>query len=342
MELADIDYELPMSAVAQTPAEPRDSARLLVDRGAADPDHSVVRDLPEHLREGDLLVLNETKVLPARLELNRASGGRVEVLLLESHDDERRSWTALVRPGRKMNRGEVLWADGRPVVEVEGRGDDGGTFRVAVLGEDPDLVIHSVGRLPLPPYITEKPADESRYQTVYAVTEGSAAAPTAGLHFTHELLGRIEASGVGIARVELTVGLDTFRPVTTPDPREHPIHTESYRVPEATMDACRSARRVVAVGTTVTRALESAASSGRLAGRSNLLISRGHDWRVVDVLMTNFHMPRTSLLLLVDAFVGARWRRLYEVALHERYRFLSFGDAMLLDRGLANPSDGGA
>lgn len=340
MDLSDIDYELPPSAIAQTPADPRDSARLLIDRGDSEPGHLTVRDLPGELREGDLLVLNETKVLPARMELRRASGGRVEILLLEPLDDDRRRWSALVRPGRKMRRGEELWADDRPVVAIDGRGGDEATFHVALIGDDPDAVIHSVGTLPLPPYITVTPDDQSRYQTVYAKTEGSAAAPTAGLHFTHELLDRIAAKGVEIGRVELVVGLDTFKPVTAPDPRNHPIHSESYRVPESVMEACRRAERVVAVGTTVTRALETAAASGRLSGRSNLLISRGHEWRVVDVLMTNFHMPRTSLLMLIEAFVGPRWRRLYESALGEGYRFLSFGDAMLLDRHAIADSNG--
>lgn len=332
MDLADIDYDLPESAVGQVPAEPRDSARLLLDRGVRSPGHARVRDLPRELREGDLLVLNETKVLPARLELARTSGGQVEVLLLEPLDRSRRTWTALVRPGRKMRTGEELWSDDRPVVVVEGRGDVEGTFRVTVLGDDPDVTIRSTGSLPLPPYITSRPADDSRYQTVYAASEGSAAAPTAGLHFTHRLLREIADAGVTIAHVDLVVGIDTFKPVTVADPTRHPIHTESYRVPEQVMESCRTASRVVAVGTTVTRALETAAATGNLCGRSDLLISRGHQWRIVDLLMTNFHMPRTSLLLLVDAFVGPRWRALYESALAEGYRFLSFGDAMLLDR----------
>jgi S-adenosylmethionine:tRNA ribosyltransferase-isomerase len=186
--------------------------------------------------------------------------------------------------------------------------------------------------LPLPPYIVAPLDDPERYQTVYAVPPGSAAAPTAGLHFTPELLDRLAGRGIRRANVELVVGLDTFQPISTADPRDHPMHTERYRVPPATMDAVGQARRVVAVGTTAVRALESAVARGRLEGRTDLFIHRGFDWQVVDLLMTNFHLPRTTLLMMIDAFVGARWRRLYATALASDYRFLSFGDAMLLDR----------
>ncbi|MFM7898105.1 MAG: S-adenosylmethionine:tRNA ribosyltransferase-isomerase, partial [Actinomycetota bacterium] len=183
-------------------------------------------------------------------------------------------------------------------------------------------------------YITQRLSDQSRYQTVYARDAKSAAAPTAGLHFTPELLARIRAMGVATVSVELVVGLDTFAPVTTDDPRDHVIHTESYHVPAETLAAVEAARRVVAVGTTATRALESAATSGELNGRTKLFISRGYEFKLVDLLMTNFHMPRTTLLMMIDAFVGDRWRDLYAAAIAERYRMLSFGDAMLLDRSL--------
>lgn len=188
--------------------------------------------------------------------------------------------------------------------------------------------------MPLPPYIRGSLKDRERYQTVYARDARSAAAPTAGLHFTEELLARITGKGVTLARVELVVGLDTFKPVTEENPLEHRIHTESYSVPGETLAACAGAERVVAVGTTAARALESAASTGEPSGRTSLFITRGHEWKSVDLLLTNFHMPRTSLLLMIDSFIGPRWRRLYAEAVAERYRFLSFGDAMLLDRSL--------
>jgi S-adenosylmethionine:tRNA ribosyltransferase-isomerase len=338
MRLADFDYVLPEERIAQTPIDPRDAARLLVDRGGAAPEHRHVRDLPAILRPGDLLVVNETKVIPARLPLRRATGGAAEVLMLEPLDGERRLWEALVRPARKLRPGErLLSADGDPIIEVGDRTEAGDTFTVAVLGPVDSLeLLADHGEMPLPPYITERLADPDRYQTVYAREPGSAAAPTAGLHFTPELLERLAAVGVDLAKVELIVGLDTFRPVTEDDPATHPMHTERYRVPQDTIERCRATRaaggRVVAVGTTSVRALESAATRGELAGRTDLFIHAGYDWQLVDVLMTNFHLPRTTLLMMVHAFVGDRWRTLYDEALRERYRFLSFGDAMLLDR----------
>ena len=338
MELAEFDYDLPQERIAQTPIEPRDSARLLVDRGSEAPQHRHVRDLVEVLRPGDLLVVNETKVIPARLALRRATGGAAEVLMLEPLDGERRTWEALVRPARKLKPGEVLFSpDGEPVVEVGGRTAAGDTFTVSLVGPTDDRldsleVLGRHGEMPLPPYITERLDRPDRYQTVYAREPGSAAAPTAGLHFTPELLAALDARGVGRATVELVVGLDTFRPIGTDDPLDHRMHTERYRVPAETIERCRAAERVVAVGTTSVRALESAAARGELEGRTDIFIHRGHDWQVVDLLMTNFHMPRTTLLMMIDAFVGARWRSLYGEALREGYRFLSFGDAMLLDR----------
>jgi S-adenosylmethionine:tRNA ribosyltransferase-isomerase len=239
-----------------------------------------------------------------------------------------------VRPARKLRSGEVLFsADGTPLVEVGARTDAGDTFEVTVLGDDdPVTTLERHGHTPLPPYITAPLADSERYQTVYASAPGSAAAPTAGLHFTPELLATIAAAGIELARVELVVGLDTFAPVTADDPRHHPMHSERYRVPAEVMAQCREARRVVAVGTTSVRALESAAVFGELEGRTRLFIHRPYEWNVVDVMMTNFHMPRTTLLMMIDAFVGPRWRDLYAAALDAQYRFLSFGDAMLLDR----------
>ncbi len=333
VRLSDFDYELPEDRIAQTPVEPRDAARLLVDRGNAEPEHHHVRDLPELLEPGDLLVLNETRVIPARLRLHRPTGGAAEVLLLEPLDRDRRTWEALVRPGAKVKLGEELLAGERPLVRMGTRTAAGDTFEVELLGEgEPLELLERHGEMPLPPYIHERLADPDRYQTVFAAEPGSAAAPTAGLHLTQGSFEQLAARGVEIARVELVVGLDTFQPISTENPLDHPMHTERYRVPAATMDACRSARRVVAVGTTAVRALESAASRGVLAGRTDLFIHRGFDWQVVDLLMTNFHLPRTTLLMMIDAFVGPRWRDLYAAALASDYRFLSFGDAMLLER----------
>ncbi|MGA1362049.1 MAG: tRNA preQ1(34) S-adenosylmethionine ribosyltransferase-isomerase QueA [Ilumatobacteraceae bacterium] len=331
MRLSDIDYHLPEELIAQSPVEPRDSARLLVDTGG-EPRDAAVSDLDSLLRDGDLLVVNDTRVLPVRLSLHRASGGAAEVFLLESCDDSGAAWEAMVRPARKLREGEVLQHDGVPAVRIGPRTAAGDTFEVELLGDDPSGLPMRIGSVPLPPYIRDPLADPERYQTVYAREPRSAAAPTAGLHFTPALLERLSLCGVATANVELVVGIDTFKPVTEDDPTRHRIHTERYCVPESTVAAVRDARRVVAVGTTAARALESVAATGKREGRTSLFISRGHEWRSVDLLMTNFHMPRTTLLLMIDSFVGPRWRDLYAHAVRERYRFLSFGDAMLLDR----------
>jgi S-adenosylmethionine:tRNA ribosyltransferase-isomerase len=333
MRRDDFEYELPDDLIAQTPVEPRDSARLLVDRGSSAPTDHRVAELPELLRDGDLLVVNTTKVIPARLHLARHSGGAVEVLLLEPVDGARRSWEALVRPARKLRAGERLVVGGREVVEVQGRSTSGDTMIVDLLGEaDPVVQLQELGEMPLPPYIRERLVDQNRYQTVYAEQPGSAAAPTAGLHLTERIFADLAGRGVQRADVELVVGLDTFRPIATVEVSDHRMHTERYRVPDATAEACRQARRVVAVGTTAVRALESAAATGRTEGRTDLFIRRPFDWQVVDVMMTNFHLPGTTLLVMIDAFVGERWRRLYSTAIERQYRFLSFGDAMLLNR----------
>jgi len=318
------DYDLPAAAIAQVPAEPRDAARLLVSLeagGAAA--HLQVADLAELLGPGDLLVLNDTRVLPARLRLRRATGGAVEVLLLEP-DDEPRTWTALVRPGRRLPPGTRVEGPGLAV--VIGERIDGGRRRVEVQGS-----IAEHGVVPLPPYIHATLMDPERYQTVYARRSGSVAAPTAGLHLTSALLDRCRAAGAEIARVDLAVGLDTFKPLAVDDLDAHVMHTERYSVPAATMEACGRAQRVIAVGTSTVRALESAAR-GDLEGRTDLFIRHPFEFRVVDVLLTNFHVPRSTLLVLLDAFIGARWRDLYARALVDGYRFLSFGDAMLVGR----------
>ncbi|MGE0877578.1 MAG: tRNA preQ1(34) S-adenosylmethionine ribosyltransferase-isomerase QueA [Acidimicrobiia bacterium] len=338
MLMDEFEYALTEDAVAQAPCSPRDAARLLVDNGAGrEPSHRHVYDLPELLREGDLLVVNDTRVLPARLRLQRESGGQVEVLLLHKvGSDESTTWEAMVRPSRKLHVGEIL-RFGHPsnddlTVEVGERVGDGATRFVtlhALDSQEKALARH--GTVPLPPYIHTPLEDPERYQTVYARRPASVAAPTAGLHLTDAVFAGLAAKGIDVARVELIVGLDTFRPVAVDDPADHVIHTEQFRVEPDVLERCRAARRVVAVGTTTVRALESAAR-GLSGDRTDLFIRRGFDWQVVDVLMTNFHLPRTTLLLLVDAFMGPRWRDLYDTALAEGYRFLSFGDAMLLQR----------
>jgi S-adenosylmethionine:tRNA ribosyltransferase-isomerase len=332
MRLEEFDYDLPEARIAQVPLEPRDAARLLVDRGSAPPEHRRVADLPALLRPGDVVVVNESRVLPARLRLRRSSGGAAEVLLLEPTTVDRTTWEALIRPARRLRTGEELLApDGRALLVVGERTAAGDTFAVRLCGQ-PEELLESYGEVPLPPYIHTRLDDPERYQTVYATRPGSAAAPTAGLHLTPELVARIRAAGVPVVAVELAVGLDTFQPVSEADPRDHHMHSERYRVPEATWTACQDADRVVAVGTTTVRALETVASRGRLEGRTEIFLHRGAGPQVVDVLLTNFHLPRTTLLMMIDAFVGHRWRSLYATALDEGYRFLSFGDAMLLDR----------
>lgn len=338
MDASELDYPLPPERIAQQPVEPRDAARLLVDRGAgAPPDHRTVADLPDLLEPGDLLVLNDTRVIPARLRLRKPTGGAVEVLLLERRPEG--DWEALVRPSRRVPVGARL----RPEAEVAGDvevevgevlGDDGRRRVVVHGGTDDDLaVLDRAGEVPLPPYIHEPLAEVDRYQTVYAQRPGSVAAPTAGLHLTHEVLDACRASGVEIATVELVVGLGTFRPITTDRVEDHPMHAERYRVPPETAAAVAAhAGRVVAVGTTVVRTLEAWAATGELEGATSLFIRGDHPWAVVDRLLTNFHVPRSSLIALVDAFIGPRWRDLYATAVAEEYRFLSFGDAMLLTR----------
>ena len=340
MDISHIDYVLPEELIAQTPLEPRDSARLLVD-AANGIEHRHVRDIVEYLRSGDVLVVNHTRVLPARLKLKRRTGGAVEVLLLEERDADQMQWEALVRPGGKLSMGEeLLDAEGNVMVKIGDRTDAGDTFFVrfvARTNEEAMQRILKTGEMPLPPYITTSLADQSRYQTVFAHDQKSSAAPTAGLHFTPELLARIRDASVEIYEVELVVGLDTFKPISVENPLDHVIHTESYRVPAETLDACNRARarggRVIAIGTTATRALESAATFGDLQGRTNLFITPGYQWKVVDMMMTNFHMPRTTLLLMVESFIGEKWRAIYSEAIEQRYRLLSFGDAMLLYRG---------
>lgn len=336
MDVAHYDYDLPSSAIAQVPAEPRDAARLLIDEGPGQaPRHGTIPDLASLVRPGDAVVVNTTRVLPARLRLVKPTGGAVEVLLLEPTDGEVGSatqWEALVRPSRKVAPGTALPAGDDLTVHV---GEDLGDGRRAVLlelrgGTDVLGALQRHGQVPLPPYITAGLADPERYQTTYAEHPGSVAAPTAGLHLTPAVLDAVRRAGAEVHAVELVVGLGTFRPISVDRVEDHQMHAEAYRVPEATVQACEQAERVIAVGTTTVRALESVAASGRLEGRTELFIRGDHPFAMVDLLMTNFHQPRSSLLVLVEAFVGPRWRHLYSEAQAAGYRFLSFGDAMLL------------
>lgn len=329
MKISEFDYDLPSQLIAQEPCEPRDAARLLIDRGATTPDDGTMTDLAHLVGPGDLVVVNETRVLPARIHLRKRTGGEVEILLLDERDENR--WQVLARPGRRLRAGTELLSGDAVIGFVTGRDpDDGTTFEVEFCV--PLDVATRDGEVPLPPYITTPLRDRDRYQTMFAQEAASAAAPTAGLHFTPRLVDAICAVGAEIASVELVVGLDTFRPVTVEDLDDHTMHSERYRVPSDTLDRCREANRVIAVGTTSARALESAALTGSLNGRTDLFIRSGHEWRVVDLLLTNFHLPRSTLLVMIHALVGDRWRHLYEHAIEQDYRMLSFGDAMLLNR----------
>jgi S-adenosylmethionine:tRNA ribosyltransferase-isomerase len=308
MESTELEYDLPQELIAQHPPERRDASRLLVyERATGDVRHRIFGDLPEEL-SGELAVVNDTRVVPARIRIEQPKG---EVLLLEHEGGG--EWLALARPTRRLRAGRRYG----PVELLEHLGE--GRWRVR-LGGEPG------GEAPLPPYITEPLADPDRYQTVYADEAGSAAAPTAGLHFTPELLARLDPE-----RVTLHVGLDTFRPLTTATLEEHELHGERYSVEPEAWERIRTADRVLAVGTTTVRVLETVVRSGLLQGRTRLFITPGFEFRRVDALLTNFHLPRSTLLALVMAFAGVEeTRRLYELAIAERYRFYSFGDAMLI------------
>ena len=313
MDSTELDYELPPELIAQRPTELRDDSRLLVyERSTGAVRHrSRFRELPEELA-GELVVVNDTRVVPARLKLRRETGGAAEVLLLGQLDGDG-TWEGLARPSRRLKAGERLG----PVELLEPLGE--GRWRLRLSGE-PE------GEAPLPPYITTPLADPARYQTVYADEAGSAAAPTAGLHFTPELLSRLE-----VEHVTLHVGLDTFRPLTAPTLEQHQLHGERYSVRPEAWERIRAAPRVLAVGTTTVRVLETLARGAELEGRTDLFVTPGVEFRRVDALLTNFHLPRSTLLGLVMAFAGVEeTRRLYQLAIGERYRFYSFGDAMLI------------
>ena len=356
MDIAEFDYTLPPERIAQTPVEPRDSSRLLVlhrDTGAIE--HRVFREIGEYLRPGDLLVANQSRVLPARLRgAKEGSGGSIELLLLAVRADlGPDTWEALVRPGRRVREGQRLtFGGGELVAEVLDRTEAGGRV-VRLLPREGTLAaaLDHLGSMPLPPYIHTPLADRERYQTVYAREPGSAAAPTAGLHFTPDLLARLEAQGVEMAFVTLHIGLDTFRPVSEATLEEHAMHSEEIDLDGTAAGRINAARerggRIVAVGTTAVRTLESAAAiaderrvAGEVApgtvvvpyrGRTSLFILPGYRFRAVDALITNFHLPRSTLIAMVSAFAGReRTLAAYAEAVERGYRFYSFGDAMLI------------
>lgn len=336
----DFDYDLPPEYIAQTPAEPRDSARLMVlDRATGAITHAVFRDLGRFLRPGDLLVVNRTRVIPARLYARKVpSGGKVELLLLRREGPG--LWQAMVR-GRGLRPGVRLQVENGPEAEIVAQ-LDGPLRRIRFAEPLDEIRLKGVGQVPLPPYIHRPLEDPERYQTVYAREPGSAAAPTAGLHFTPRLIEALKAQGIGFAEVTLHVGLDTFAPVKEDDPAQHKIHTEWCRVPPETAERINATRaaggRIVAVGTTTVRTLETAAlhaPPGQVVapfeGDTDLFILPGFTFRAVDAMITNFHLPRSTLLMLVSAFAGRETiLHAYEVAKQEGYRFFSFGDAMLI------------
>lgn len=339
MLLTEFDYELPEELIAQKPLEPRNASRLMILNPATrEIRHEYFYDLGKFLKAGDALIFNDTRVIPARLIGNRKTGGRVEVFLLRRLDNF--TWETLVKPGRKVHEGAEIFFSDDLSCTVEGRTDFGGRivrFNFTGVFEE---ILDRLGETPLPPYIHEKLADSERYQTVYNRVRGSAAAPTAGLHFTAEQMRDLENSGVKLGFVTLHVGLGTFRPVQTENIEEHAMHEEFYTVPESTAALIRetklAGKRVIAVGTTSVRTLESAAvdnftvKSG--SGSTKIFIYPGYDFRIVDALITNFHLPKSTLIMLVSAFAGREFTlEAYRAAVEERYRFFSFGDAMFID-----------
>lgn len=338
MKTSDFDYYLPQELIAQTPANPRDSSRLLVyDRKTDKVEHKHFYDIVDYLKEGDLLVRNNTKVLPARMFAFTSHGGKVEVLLLKRFNLN--EWEVLVKPGKKAKPGAKLTISNDLSLEVLSTIEESGSRRVKFIYDGVfEDVISRVGEMPLPPYITEKLKDQSRYQTVYAKVDGSAAAPTAGLHFTDELLEKIKGKGVEVVDVLLHVGLGTFRPVKTEDVLSHHMHSEYYEINECACEkinrAKKEGRRVIAVGTTSVRTLESASDENGLVkpikANTEIFIYPPYKFKCVDGLITNFHLPKSTLLMLVSALCSReKMLEIYKTAVEEKYRFFSFGDACL-------------
>jgi S-adenosylmethionine:tRNA ribosyltransferase-isomerase len=356
--LSAYDYTLPQDRIAQAPVVPRDSARLLVVKDTTEHAHAIFRDLPNLLKPGDLLVMNNTRVLPARLYGHKPSGLAVEILLLEPQPDENTTtddfstrWLSLVKPGRRLKPGTEIWfnsptpdaADAQPPLKARILASDPATSGRIVEFEVPPghslkEQIYQLGQVPLPPYISDTDATPDQYQTVYADRLGAVAAPTAGLHFTPELLQTLEERGIQKTFITLHVGVGTFRPVEAEDITQHQMHAEWAEVSQEVVNLIHQTKaqggRVIAVGTTVVRSLEGAAQSGTLHplyDKTNLFIYPGYQWQVVDGLITNFHLPKSSLMMLVSALIGRqRLLDLYQVAIAEDYRFYSFGDAMLI------------
>lgn len=332
---SDFYYELPPELIAQTPAQPRDSSRLLVYNRATDSvEHRIFRDVTDYLKKGDVLVINNTKVLPARMYAHTEHGGLVEILLLKRKDKD--TWEVLAKPGKKCAIGKKLTINDKLSLTVEGITDSG--ERIVRFEYDGvfENILEEVGSMPLPPYIKEKLQDKNRYQTVYAKTDGSAAAPTAGLHFTPELLAKIKDMGVEVVEVLLHVGLGTFRPVKEDIITDHKMHSEYFEVSEQAAEAINKAkaegRRVIAVGTTSVRTLESATGEDGIIkaghGDTSIFIYPPYKFKCVDALITNFHLPESTLVMLVAALVGReKVLELYKIAVENKYRFFSFGDA---------------
>ena len=351
MKTSDFYYDLPQELIAQTPIEKRDTSRLMtLDRATGEVGHHRFYELPDFLRPGDCLILNDSRVLPARLLGQRLpGGGACEVLLLTDKGDK--TWECLVRPGRKMRTGAKLsFGNGELTAEVVGE-VEGGNRLVRFDYEGIFLeVLEHLGKMPLPPYIKEELQDKERYQTVYSKVLGSAAAPTAGLHFTPELLEKIEAKGVGVGYVTLHVGLGTFRPVKEEEIADHEMHSEFCTISQETADLINKTKanggRVICVGTTSCRTLESwAAEDGHMepkSGWTNIYIYPGYRFKVMDGLVTNFHLPESTLIMLVSAFAGReRVLAAYEEAVRERYRFFSFGDAMFIGDVMPSKAENG-
>ena len=340
MNVKDYDYDLPEELIAQDPLEDRSSSRLMVrDRQTGDVEHGHFTDILEYLHPGDCLVINNTKVIPARLfGVKEDTQAKIEVLLLKRKEND--IWETLVKPGKKAKPGtKLVFGDGLLTAEVVDVVEEGNRliqFHYDGIFEE---ILDQLGQMPLPPYITHQLKDKNRYQTVYAKYDGSAAAPTAGLHFTKELLQKVKDMGVDIAEVTLHVGLGTFRPVKVDNVLDHHMHSEFYMVSQEAADkinrAKESGHRVIAVGTTSTRTLEAAADeNGRLhetSGWTEIFIYPGYQFKVIDALITNFHLPQSTLVMLVSALAGREHvLHAYEIAVKERYRFFSFGDAMLI------------
>jgi S-adenosylmethionine:tRNA ribosyltransferase-isomerase len=342
MQVKDFDYNLPDELIARYPSVERDASRLMVlDRGSESVSDTVFSKLKDYLRSGDLLVMNDTRVIPARIFGRKATGGKVEIFLVRRDQGQQERWTCLLKSSKGMREGQQIELNSGMTATICNR-LEAGTMQIEFSGEQPfDSWLEQEGRMPLPPYLQREDdgVDRERYQTVYASTPGAVAAPTAGLHFTQELLNDIQAMGVEIARLTLHTGLGTFQPVRVERVQDHRIHTEFYSIPEKSAEAVSATRkrggRVIAVGTTTARTLEYAALAGGLVrageGEADIFIYPGYDFKVVDALITNFHLPESTLIMLVSAFAGKDLVfDAYRQAVERRYRFYSYGDAMLV------------